>query len=464
MASASDGPAPPPPAAAPASVQGAPGRLTTAEIAALSLNEVLARLEPDRAVPALALVDWLNGSPQREIVESIVEHLCARLIAAGIPLDRYGSSTSMVTADHDAIGRVWRRDEGVEEVVYVRPDVEVNDYRDSPFYASAETRTWLELWLPDTPDSRFGVVASLKAFGLTHYICVPMWLTNGANGWITFATKRATGFSEQDLLVMAIVLPPLMSRIDSRVGWTTLDKLLRTYVGDEPHTAILAGRAKRGQVSTIRAAMLVADLRDSTGHTAEISAVEAVDLFNNLFDCLVPPVESRHGEVLKYLGDGLLAIFRESTDVMRDAAARALQAAEAAMAAVEAWNAAHPAHRPMQIGIALHYGEIAYGNIGSGSRLDFTVIGRDVGLATRIAGMNAKLGQPLLLSAAFVGHLEGQAERIGVFPARGFRESVEVFRPKARRGASRREPALAKTVQNVTATNPPGVLRRGGEA
>lgn len=423
------------------------GRLTTDEIATLPLTEVLARLEPDRAAHALAMVDWLNGSRQREVSESIVEGLCARLLAAGIPLDRYGSSTSMVTADHDAIGRIWRRDEGVEEVLYVRPDVEDNDYRESPFFEAAETRRWLEVWLPDTPDARFGVVKSFKESGLTHYFCAPMWLTNGANGWITFATKRATGFSEQDLLVMALVLPALMSRIDSRVGWTTLDKLLRTYVGDEPHTAILAGRAKRGQVSTIRAAMLVADLRDSTGHTAEISAVQAVDLFNNLFDCLVPPVESRHGEVLKYLGDGLLAIFRESTDVTRDAAARALQAAEAALAAVEAWNAANPDHRPMQIGIALHYGEIAYGNVGSGSRLDFTVIGRDVGLATRIAGMNAELGEPLLLSAVFVGHLKGHAERIGLFPARGFSDPVEVFRPKVKRESSGRESAPAKTVQ-----------------
>lgn len=447
MDSVTDDRPPPLPAHASASTQVASERPTAAEIAALPMTEVLARLEPGRATHALALVDWLSGSRQREFKGSIVEDLCARFLAAGVPLDRYGSSTSMVTADHDAIGRIWRRDEGVEEVVYVRPDDADNVYRESPFYAAAEARQWLELWLPDTPDSRFGIVASLKASGLTHYFCVPMWLTNGANGWITFATKAAAGFSEQDLLVMSLVLPSLMARIDSRVGWTTLDKLLRTYVGDEPHTAILAGRAKRGQVSTIRAAMLVADLRDSTGHTAEISVVQAVDLFNNLFDCLVPPVESRRGEVLKYLGDGLLAIFRESTDVRHDAAARALQAAEAAIAAVEDWNAANPAHRPMQIGIALHYGEVAYGNVGSGSRLDFTVIGRDVGLATRIAGMNAELGQPLLLSAAFVGHLKGEAERIGLFPARGFRDPVEVFRPKVGRAPARLQRALAKTVQ-----------------
>jgi adenylate cyclase len=89
----------------------------------------------------------------------------------------------------------------------------------------------------------------------------------------------------------------------------------------------------------------------------------------------------------------------------------------------------------MQVGIALHHGEIAYGNVGSGARLDFTVIGRDVALATRIAGMNAKLGEPLLLSASFERRMSRPAERIGRYAARGFPEPVEVFRPAPADGA-----------------------------
>ena len=398
-------------------------------ISRLPLAELLDGMGPSRAKSALSLVPWLLGPEQRETVGQLVEELCGRFIEAGLPLDRYGSSTSMVTAEHDAVGRLWTRGQGVTETVYVRPEVEDPVYLASPFYLAAETRRWVELWIPDTPDERFGIVPTLKAAGITHYICVPTLLTNGANGWLTFATREPAGFSEQDLLTIAFVLPALTTRIDARVGWSTLDKLLRTYVGDEPHKAILAGRAKRGQVSTIRAAVLVADLRDSTGHMAQLSAVQSVDLFNDLFDCLVPPVESRRGEVLKYLGDGLLAIFREVKQGTCDAADRALEAAEAALAAVEAFNLSHPDHRPMQVGIALHYGEIAYGNVGSGLRLDFTVIGRDVALASRIAKMNAKLAQPLLLSAAFAEHLHRRADRIGLYPARGFSEQIEVFRP-----------------------------------
>ena len=170
-------------------------------------------------------------------------------------------------------------------------------------------------------------------------------------------------------------------------------------------------------------------MRDSTGHTAEISAVEAVDLFNDFFDCLVPPIETRQGEVLKYIGDGLLAIFREGGDT-ENAATRALRAAKDGLARVAAYNQGRPEHRPIELGIALHYGEVAYGNVGSGLRLDFTVIGRDVGLASRIGGLNARLAEPLLMSSDFVTKLGQDAEPIGGFTVRGFGTPVTVFRPK----------------------------------
>ncbi len=406
-----------------------PPHRAAAALSHLSSTELLSRLTPNRARKALGLVAWLLGPDQRQTAGILIEEMCERLLDAGLPVDRYGSSIAMITAEHDAVGRLWTRGKGVTETIYVRPEAVDPSYLASPYYEAARTGSWVELWLPDTPDERFGVVPELKRAGYVHYLCIPMRLSNGADSWVTFATKRPEGFSEADLVTIAFVAPALETRIDARVGWTSLDKLLRTYVGDEPHTAILAGRAKRGQVSTIRAAMLIADLRDSTGHMAEISAVEAVSLFNDLFDCLVPPIEGRRGEVLKYLGDGLLAIFRDDPEHATGAADRALDAAEAAQAAVAAYNAADPGRRPLRVGIAMHYGETAYGNVGSGARLDFTVVGRDVALASRISSLNSKLNEPVLLSATFLRHARVPAHRLGLFPLRGFEEPVEIFRP-----------------------------------
>ena len=244
------------------------------------------------------------------------------------------------------------------------------------------------------------------------------------------ATKAPQGFTAANRTVLALVIPVLGALISTRIARLTLSRLLRTYVGDEPHRAILDGYVKRGQVTTIRSAILFADMRDSTGHTAHMTAVEAVGLMNEFFDCLVPPIEARGGEVLKYIGDGLLAIFRQNGETARDAASQALAAAEHGCLNISALNRTRAGRRPVDVGLALHYGEAAYGNIGSGSRLDFTVIGRDVGLASRIGGLNARLAEPILMSSAFVaGFGEDCGAPIGSFLVHGFTDPVTVFRP-----------------------------------
>jgi adenylate cyclase len=328
------------------------------------------------------------------------------------------------------VGRLWTSDGGVKESVYVSPGPDDPTYLRSPFYAALTSREWVELKLAETPDDRFGVVPDLKEQGYTHYICMPITFANDMTAWMTVATRAKSGFSTRDLAVLSAILPPFSAMLELRVAWATLRNVLRIYVGDEPRQAILGGNVKRGQVSTIRSAILFADMRDSTQHTVELGAVGAVELFNTFFDCLVPAIEDRGGEVLKYLGDGLLAIFRQSKANGCDAPSRALNAARDGLAALNAYNQEHPDKVQMRAGIALHYGEAAYGNVGSGTRLDFTVIGRDVSLASRVADMNRTLDEPLLLSDAFAQALGQKVTSLGRFPAKGFIDPVEIFRPE----------------------------------
>ena len=407
--------------------------LKAATIASLPAEELDRLMGAERSRKVAALSDWLIRTARgTDMPSELIDELCDKLREAGLPLDRYGSTAQTLDAEHDAISRLWLRGQGVTERTYVRAGGDEADpvYLTSPYYAAAQTRQWVEVRLETTDDAAFGIVPELKAGGFTHYVCVPIFLMSGANGWVTFATRAPQGFTSADFAVIARIIPSVAILIDLRSNWLMLHKLLRTYVGDEPHHAILRGNTKRGQVSTIKSAMLFADMRDSVGHTADMTATQSVEVFNQLFDTLVPPIESRHGEVLKYIGDGLLAIFREAPDTTCcDAAARALAAAEEALSILAERNLARPDERPIHVGIALHYGEAAYGNVGSGIRLDFTVIGRDVNLASRIATMNRTLGEPLLMSRAFVDRLRRKAIDLGAFPARGFREPVEVFRP-----------------------------------
>lgn len=407
-----------------------PERLDAATVSGFGPERLDVLMGADASRDIGYLSDWLlRQARTAHLPIELIVQLCEKLNSLGMPLDRFVSSTQTLDAEHDAIGRSWVRGNGVTEQVYIRASEDDPRYLDSPFYASATSGKWIELWVPSTDDGLFSVVPDLKDAGIVHYLCVPLFLMSGANAWLTFGTRAASGFSVVHLAMIARLMPTLGVLIDMRSTWIALDKLLRTYVGDEPHQAILRGNTKRGQISIIRSAMLFADMRDSIGHTVDLDVVSAAAVFNTLFDCLVPSIESRQGQVLKYIGDGLLAIFREGKDASCDAAVRALAAAEDALQVLQARNLAHPDERPIHVGIALHYGEAAYGNVGSGVRLDFTVIGKDVGLASRIAGMNRTLDEPLLMSAPFVERLNRPAIRLGAYAARGFKEPVEVFRP-----------------------------------
>ncbi len=420
-------------AAAPidASLSGAEALLSAAEIVDLPAERLDRLMGWDLAYGVMLVADWLTRHARlKDMPSERIALLCDKLLALGLPLDRYGSSTEVLDAEHDSISRLWVKGKGVTTRTYVRTGEDDSGYRTSPFYEAAQTGRTVELRLPEAEDSRFGIVAELKGDGFTHYLCIPIPLMNGGHGWVTFATRSAAGFMPTDIAALARLLPAIAILIDLRSTWLSLDKLLRTYVGDEPHRAILRGVTKRGQVSTIRSAILFADMRDSIGHTVDLDAVAAVGVFNALFDCLVPPIESRSGEVLKYMGDGLLAIFRDGPNV--DAVDRALAAGQEAIAALRARNLRHPDEMPIEAGVALHYGEAAYGNVGSGLRLDFTVIGKDVGLTSRIANLNRPLDQPILMSREFVNRLHRPALQVGAFAVRGFKDLVEVFRPDIR--------------------------------
>ena len=172
----------------------------------------------------------------------------------------------------------------------------------------------------------------------------------------------------------------------------------------------------------------------------------AVELLNTFFDCLVPPIEQEGGEILKYMGDGLLAIFRDHGDDTGSSAQSALSAAIAGLVRLDEANKAGRFPAQIEAGIALHHGDAAYGNVGSGTRLDFTVIGRDVNLASRIAQMNKVLAEPLLMSRAFADHLWGDPERIGEHTLDGFlepRADLPAAECRTRSATSRRRASRA---------------------
>jgi adenylate cyclase len=225
-------------------------------------------------------------------------------------------------------------------------------------------------------------------------------------------------------------MPALEAMMEILVLRRILGEVTRIYLGNEPHERILAGDVRRGELTHITSAMMFADMRGFTSVSMGLAADKVVELLNHYYDCVVGPVEAHGGEVLKFIGDGVLAIFRVREGEEIDACARALVAAGEALAAVARLNEAGSAPAPFSAGIGLHFGDAAYGNVGSGQRQDYTVIGRDVNIASRIAGLCGTLNKPLLLSAELVAHLpDTPFADLGEHELKGVAHPRPVFEP-----------------------------------
>ncbi|MDH3579359.1 MAG: adenylate/guanylate cyclase domain-containing protein [Hyphomicrobiales bacterium] len=393
-------------------------------------------LSPEREGQAQALNDWLLGEARAHpCPESLLGAIGERFLAAGLPVDRLMVAVSVLHSERSGYGRFW--EPGAQVRTEFFPFGETADalYERSPFRQAHETGDWVDLKLDETHDDAFGIIPELKAQGFTHYICVPVLHPDGSQNGVTFATKRKGGFGAEDCALLRAVLPALRVLMEIVSLRRVLDDVLGLYVGAEPQKRILKGQIRRGDVVHIRSAILFADMRGFTSLSMGMNAGELVELLNGYYDCIVPRIEAHGGEVLEFIGDGVLAIFRcegEQCDGgagERSACTDAFAAACEALQAVAARNAGQP-DAAYDVGIALHYGRAAYGNIGSGTRLDYTVIGRDVNLASRIAGLCSTLAHPLLVSKAFRDNLPAcQVTSIGEHTLKGVADPHEIFMP-----------------------------------
>jgi adenylate cyclase len=263
-----------------------------------------------------------------------------------------------------------------------------------------------------TPTNQFGVILS--------------WATSKAVG-------RSDGWSALELAAIEELSGTLALGVKGNMAPAVAHDLLAAYLGSDAAERVSAGQVRRGSVSRIAAAILCADVRGFTSFAEETAPEEVTRRLNGIFDCLGDPVRAAGGEILKFLGDGVLAVFLPpdgaNVSVVTPAA---LAAAREILARVEALNATETeAGNPtLNLNIALHAGEVTYGNIGTADRLDFTVIGPAVNEAARLEKLCKELGTPILISKSFVQAAQGVREPllpVGRHPLRGVREAQEVF-------------------------------------
>jgi adenylate cyclase len=388
---------------------------------------------PAMATDTASVVRWLiEGAPTAGRAEEIMQQMCERICACGIPLWR--SSVFVRTLHPDIMGRrfTWQPDKGIDWGEAPYQVMEGEDYRLSPVVRVYETGAPVRRRIADSDcPMDFAVLAGFRDEGVTDYLALPLIFTNGEIHVATWTTRQQGGFDEAQVTGLENVAAPLARVAEIYALRRTARNLLDTYVGAHTGERILKGQIRRGDTEAIEAAIWLSDMRGFTALSDRIAPASLVRLLNRYFDAQVPAIAKHGGEVLKFIGDGLLAIFPVEPGDARGAhacaaALAAAQEARTAIAALGQGEAIEGVER-VRFGLALHIGEVLYGNVGGGTRLDFTCIGPAVNLAARIEKLAGELGRTVLASIEFAERCPGALEPVGRFSVRGIEASQRVF-------------------------------------
>jgi adenylate cyclase len=376
------------------------------------------------------VMEWLaGGALSGPESADVLAQLCQRLLDAGIPLWRV--AVFVTTLHPDVMGRrfLWQAESGVTTSNALHSLVEKDDYRKSPFTAVFATRRPLRCRFADvTGPLDFEVLQDLRAQGATDYVAFPLTFTDGTIHVATWATRQPGGFTAKQFADLESIIAPLARVAEIRALRRTSENLIDTYVGHQTGERILSGKIRRGYVEAIRAAVWLSDMRGFTTLSEQLPPQTLIDRLNLYFGCQVPAVLDHGGEVLKFMGDGLLAIFPIPSETEAGKVChRALSCAQEFKKRIDELPPPAKNEAPIRFGLALHVGEVMYGNIGGGNRLDFTCIGPAVNLAARLEKVAAKLGEAIVASAAFAGHFPAQFKRLGEHAVAGFAAPQTVF-------------------------------------
>jgi adenylate cyclase len=398
-----------------------------------------ALLPPTDAVRARAdaLIGWLLGPGVRQPAlreadfGETLRGVCERLAAAGMPLRRCAVLLQTYHPQFSGLTRTWVRGRGLTEQRGLRRGDGPSPFVGSPMQLMVETGDWVIRRLDACAASEREMFAELQAEGYTHYALAPLKFSTGTNNGISFATDSPDGFSPDDLGLLAATLPTLTLAIEMKAVRRISNELLSAYVGEAQVDRILLGTVRIGDLTRMEAAIMTTDLRGFTPLADRLGEDVAVLMLNAYFDCVVPAIRSNGGEILKFVGDGVLAIFPdERLRSARRACRAALAAAREAHATLDVLNGApSPWSATLAMGVALHHGQVVYGNIGSGDRVDFTVIGRDVNLASRIERLCGELGEPTLMSRAFARRIDDLATARGSHLLKGIETPQDIYVP-----------------------------------
>jgi adenylate cyclase len=387
-----------------------------------------------------AVREGLRGAGADELFDGY----CRRLVTDGVRLWRAHLATQTLHPQWSGYGFTWRRDlNAMHPELYAHGDDGEAIFLTSPLYdlfrraLAGEDTPAMRRRLTAGPEQRdFPVLEEFFAAGATDYFGVLFGFgekgdpSHGAGVIYSFATDHDGGFSEDDMILLQTTLPALSLAIKAHAGHEIASGLLRTYLGEDAGRRVHAGAVRRGSVSSVHAVLWYADVRGFTRASDSAPGPAIIEMLDDIFETLTAALRPRGGQVLKFIGDALLATFAFEEADRAETCRRALDAAAEATRELAARNAARPAGATIAaVDLALHVGDVLYGNVGAVDRLDFTVIGPAVNEVARIEALCEPLGRSVLASAEFVAAAgeAGRLQSLGRYNLRGVKETKEIF-------------------------------------
>jgi len=379
--------------------------------------------------------DWVLGEGRTNLRgPALFDELCWRMIGKGIPIWRATFSTPTLHPQFLGYSFRWWRDRNITEEYQVRRGItETLDYRESPIRGVMERGELVRhrLAQPEATEAmaRYPLLGNLRDAGATDYFACPLTSFNGRFQTTTWTTDQAGGFTEANIAAIQRLMPALAAVADARATERIAGTLLDVYLGRSIGPRVLEGEIRRGYGERLRAVLMATDLRGFTALSDRLPGEELIELLDDYFEAVTQPVQSEGGDVLKFIGDGVLAIFAVRERPEAEATAAALKAARAALARLDELNLARIKidRSPLRVGIGLHLGEVFYGNVGATDRLDFTAIGPAVNLTSRLEGLTKRLDRQLLVSDDFARACKEPLVSLGFHPVRGYSEPAEIF-------------------------------------
>jgi len=403
-----------------------------------------------------ALVQWLlHESRAAASPAELLHQLCLRLNRQGMEITRANVVIRALHPQVEVIAYVWRRGAHaledipearhnlasrahhafaggtVDERAILHGEAHLKLLRTSPFQRIFDGAERVRIRPHEEGVEQYEITKTLRAEGATDYVCLPLKLRRPEVHAVSFATVRAGGFSPIDLEALDELAPVLALALESFVGDQIARAILSTYLGAEAGPRVLAGRIHRGDVERIDAVLWFSDLRGFTETSQQLDPETLVRWLNRYYAVVLPAIRDGGGQTLKLIGDAVLAIFPFSDDSSKsDACRRAIDAALRATLELDELAASPDPELPsIRHGVALHAGEVQYGNIGDALRLDFTVIGPAVNLASRLEGLCSKVDQPLVVSEAVAERVDRPWVDLGSFELKGVEAPTRVFAP-----------------------------------